>query len=91
MLVADLHEAPKRHVDRVAIDLKADGIVVLLIHPGVVRTEHFYEYSKKFGPFDAADSLDLPTSVGHMITTIQRASIKDTGHFVLFDGSPLPW
>jgi hypothetical protein len=30
-------------------------------------------------------------TVGHMIATIDKVTIKDTGHFLRFDGVTEPW
>ena len=64
-----------------AEDLKPRGITVVPLHPGWVRTD-------MGGP--AAD-IDTQTSVNGMKTVIAGLTLRDTGKFMVYDGSTLPW
>ena len=64
-----------------SIDLKNDGILVLAMHPGWVRTD--------MGGRDAPLTVD--NSVKTMLQTLATLGDKDHGSFVQFDGTPLPW
>ncbi len=64
-----------------AIDLKDKGIICIPLHPGWVRTD-------MGGP--NAD-IDTKTSVEGMKRVIDSLSIKDSGRYMVYDGSELPW
>jgi NAD(P)-dependent dehydrogenase (short-subunit alcohol dehydrogenase family) len=64
-----------------AIDLKARGIIAVPLHPGWVRTE-------MGGP--NAD-IDTPESVHGMKKVIDGLTPADSGRFLAYDGSELPW
>lgn len=64
-----------------SIDLAPRGIIAIPLHPGWVRTD-------MGGP--TAD-LDIATSVGGMKNVIDRLKPTDTGKFMAYDGSTLPW
>jgi NAD(P)-dependent dehydrogenase (short-subunit alcohol dehydrogenase family) len=64
-----------------AIDLQAQHIGVLIFHPGWVLTD--------MGGPNAL--IDVQTSISGMITQIDRFDLKDTGRFIKYDGSELPW
>ena len=57
------------------------GIVVLALHPGWVQTD-MGGAGAEVTPEDA---------VGALLTTIDRASAVDSGHFLDRHGAPLPW
>lgn len=64
-----------------AIDLETQGIGVLLFHPGWVKTD-------MGGP----NALITPqTSVAGMRSLIERFSPLQSGSFLKYDGSTLPW
>ncbi|HTY94920.1 MAG TPA: SDR family oxidoreductase [Steroidobacteraceae bacterium] len=69
--------------------LKPDGVSVVMIHPGLVRTERL----KSLAPGLVAnkDYVDPPEAVSQMVPTIEKLTIADTGHFLRYDGVPLPW
>lgn len=69
--------------------LRPDGVSVVMIHPGQVRTERLTALLPSITT--NKDYLDPPQSVGQMIPTIDRLTIADTGHFLRYDGKPLPW
>lgn len=64
-----------------ALDLKGDGIVVLLLHPGWVRTD--------MG--GSGGNLEPPESVAAMRDGIADAEMRHSGGFYAFDGREIPW
>jgi len=64
-----------------AEDLKSRGVTVVPLHPGWVRTD-------MGGP--AAD-IDPDTSVTGMKKVIDGLKPADSGKFMVYDGSTLPW
>jgi NAD(P)-dependent dehydrogenase (short-subunit alcohol dehydrogenase family) len=64
--------------------LKKDGITVVPMHPGAVRVE-------KQASLDAPGMIETPESARSMIATIAKLSMKDSGKFTNYDGTPLPW
>ncbi|HTV79589.1 MAG TPA: SDR family oxidoreductase [Steroidobacteraceae bacterium] len=69
--------------------LKPEGISVVLIHPGLVRTDRLMSIAPQVRT--ARDYIDPAESVGQMIPTIERLTLADTGHFMRYDGKVLPW
>lgn len=63
------------------IDLAAQGVRVLCLHPGWVQTD----MTRHTG------LIDVDTSVAGMCSVIARADIYETGAFVAFDGSLIPY
>ncbi|XP_014483074.1 PREDICTED: C-factor isoform X3 [Dinoponera quadriceps] len=63
-----------------SVDLKADGILVTCLHPGWVRTD--------LGGHNAP--MDVETSVGCILDTLNSLTEKHTGCFVQYDGEILP-
>lgn len=64
-----------------SIDLKKDSILVASLHPGWVRTD----MGGKGAP------LEVETSVDSIFGTIQKLGEGDSGKFLQYDGSELPW
>ncbi|KAG6448668.1 C-factor [Manduca sexta] len=64
-----------------SLDLKKDMILVASMHPGWVNTD----MGGKNAP------LDVPTSVSGIFKTIDNLGEADTGKFLQYDGSELPW
>ncbi len=64
-----------------SIDLNARGITVLAFHPGWVRTD--------MGGPEAP--LAPEESAAALRQSIAAATFKDTGSFLSYDGTPLPW
>jgi hypothetical protein len=64
---------------------KSDGVIVVLLHPGAVLTERqsYLEGTKGM--------VETSFSVRHMIETIGKLSMADTGHFLRYDGVTAPW
>lgn len=64
-----------------AIDLKDDGVGVVIFHPGWVLTD-------MGGPNALIDS---KTSVGGMCEQLDRFTLAQTGKFIKYDGKIMPW
>ena len=64
-----------------SIDLKPQGIGVLILHPGWVRTD----MGGKNG------LIDVEQSVTGMRQRIDEFSITESGSFLKYDGTPMPW
>jgi len=64
-----------------AVDFAKDGIVVVPIHPGWVRTD-------MGGP---SGMLDPHESIAGMLKVITKAGAAESGRFVSYDGSDIPW
>ncbi len=64
-----------------AIDLESEGIGVLIFHPGWVRTD--------MGGPNAL--IDAATSVSGMIGQIGAFKLSETGSFLKYDGTRMPW
>lgn len=64
-----------------SIDLKNEGIGVLVLHPGWVQTD--------MGGKNAL--IDVKTSVDGMTGVIDNFKLSQTGSFVKYDGKILPW
>ena len=69
--------------------LKPDGISVVMIHPGLVRTDRLKALAPSVAT--AKDYVDPSEAVSQMIPTIDRVTIADSGHFMRYDGAPLAW
>ncbi|KAJ2952487.1 hypothetical protein O0L34_g6804 [Tuta absoluta] len=64
-----------------SIDLKKDKILVACLHPGWVKTD----MGGKNAP------LDVETSISAIFDTINKLGEQDSGKFLQYDGSELPW
>ena len=64
-----------------SIDWKADGISVLMLHPGWVRTDMGGSNAK----------LDIDTSVRKMLDVINSLDMGKTGAFLNYEGKKLEW
>ena len=64
-----------------SIDSKAQGIGVLIFHPGWVKTD--------MGGANAL--IDAKTSVGGMCALIENFTLAQSGAFIKYDGKPMPW
>jgi NAD(P)-dependent dehydrogenase (short-subunit alcohol dehydrogenase family) len=62
-----------------------DGVTVVMLHPGAVVTER-QAYLEGF-----KGMVEMPFSVTHMIDTIDKLTIADTGKFLNYDGTTAPW
>ncbi|MFT5520658.1 MAG: NAD(P)-dependent dehydrogenase (short-subunit alcohol dehydrogenase family) [Enterobacterales bacterium] len=68
-------------VKSMSIDLKDDGVRVLALHPGWVRTD--------MGGADAL--IDAEESIAGLRQTMDRKDLSDSGRFFAYDGVELPW
>ncbi|MEO8464830.1 MAG: hypothetical protein ABI640_05775 [Gammaproteobacteria bacterium] len=64
--------------------MKDTDVIVVPMHPGSVRVE-------KQTDLKNPGMLDTQDSVRQMITTIAKLAKRDSGKFLLYDGSSLPW
>ena len=64
-----------------AFDRETDGIVVIALHPGWVRTD--------MGGSEAP--LTPAEAVGHILDLVQRLTADDNGKFLTGDGREYPW
>ena len=62
-------------------ELAERGVAVLLLHPGWVQTD--------MGGVNAP--IDVRTSVAGMMDRIAELTIQQTGAYVQYDGTPVPW
>lgn len=77
--------ALNREMQIVAASARPDGVTVIMFNPGPTLTEH-QEYLR-------GNSMMLETSftVGHMIDTIDRVTLEDSGRFLRYDGIDEAW
>lgn len=68
-------------VKSLSIDLKSQGITVVALHPGWVRTD-------MGGPNGA---IDTQTSVRGLRQVLATLSSNDSGRFINYDGSAIAW
>jgi NAD(P)-dependent dehydrogenase (short-subunit alcohol dehydrogenase family) len=64
-----------------SIDLRSQGVGVLIFHPGWVKTD--------MGGANAL--IDAKTSVGGMCAVIDNFTLVQSGAFIKYDGKPMPW
>ena len=64
-----------------SIDWKEDGISILILHPGWVKTD--------MGGGNA--KLEIPDSISQMIKVINDLSLNNSGSFVNYAGAKLEW
>ncbi|KAI8435359.1 hypothetical protein MSG28_003681 [Choristoneura fumiferana] len=64
-----------------SIDLKKDNILVAAMHPGWVKTD----MGGKGAP------LNVETSIAGIFETVEKLGEADSGKFLQFDGTELPW
>jgi NAD(P)-dependent dehydrogenase (short-subunit alcohol dehydrogenase family) len=77
--------ALNRAMQLVATKEKTDGVTVVMLHPGAVVTER-QAYLEGF-----KGMVEMPFSVEHMIATIDKLTIADSGKFLNYDGTTAPW
>jgi len=64
-----------------SVDLKSDGILAVVLHPGWVRTD-----------MGGANGLiDTETCVSGILNVLGELNENDTGSFIKYDGTRLPW
>jgi NAD(P)-dependent dehydrogenase (short-subunit alcohol dehydrogenase family) len=76
--------ALNRSFQLVAVKEKAEGVTVLMLHPGAVLTER--QANLKF-----PGMIEMQPSVTGMIAVIDKATPADTGRFIQYDGTTAPW
>ena len=64
-----------------SVDLKPDGIIAVVLHPGWVQTE--------MGGPNAL--ISTTTSVKGLLNTIGSLSEETSGTFLNYDGAVIPW
>lgn len=64
--------------------LRPDGVIVVPMHPGSVLVE-------KQAEKDAPGMIEPEYAISRMIETIGNLDIEDSGHFIRYDGTELPW
>lgn len=64
-----------------AIDLKPEGFIAFVMHPGWVQT--------RMGGHGAL--ITAETSVSHLLERIDGANAEDSGQFLEWDGGYIPW
>jgi hypothetical protein len=62
-----------------AVQLKPDGVIVVLFDPGAVRVE-------KQANFDFPGMVETDFTVRHMIATAEQLRLMDSGRFLRYDG-----
>ena len=67
--------------------LRADGIAVILIHPGAVSTEK----NMTMGSGTYPGMIETPYSVKGMMEVIDRLTVENTGKFYNYDCGFAPW
>jgi NAD(P)-dependent dehydrogenase (short-subunit alcohol dehydrogenase family) len=67
-----------------ASQLEADGVTVVMFHPGGVQVE-------SFGTLKIPGLISPQEAIGNMIRTIDRLSVKDSGRFIDNDGTDHAW
>ena len=77
--------ALNRAMQLVATKEKPEGVTVVMLHPGAVVTER-QAYLEGF-----KGMIEMPFSVQHMIETIDKLTIEDSGRFLNYDGTTAPW
>lgn len=68
-------------VKSLSVDLASEGFIVAVVHPGWVRTD-------MGGPNGL---IDVQTSVGGMMGVIDGLGPDNSGEFLNYDGSLIPW
>jgi NAD(P)-dependent dehydrogenase (short-subunit alcohol dehydrogenase family) len=66
-------------------ELEHDGVIVLLFHPGGVRTERLAALGSTIS------TLAPEESIGDMVNVIDKLTMADTGKFLFYDGREAPW
>ena len=68
-------------VKSLSIDLADEGLIACVLHPGWVQTD--------MGGPNAL--IDPPTSVTGMLQVIDGLTTEQSGHFINYDGTEIPW
>lgn len=74
-----------------AMDLRADGIAVVSLSPGVVNTYGTEMNHDAMSPEMRASMTDIETSVGGMIRVLDALTLEGSGRWYRFDGTQIDW
>jgi len=85
MLYRASKAALNREMQIVARSVRADGVSVVMLNPGATVTE------RQKNPRNFPGMLTSAQTVQHMIDTIDRTTMKETGQFLRYDGKTEPW
>jgi len=77
--------ALNREMQIVASSVKPDGVTVVILNPGPTLTEH--QEFLRGNPI----MLEMSFTVEHMINTIAKTTLAETGQFWRYDGVPEKW
>lgn len=66
------------------VDLKDEGITVVMFHPGGLQVE-------SFGDIELPGALTPEEAIGRTIKTIDGLTLADGGRFLHNDGRDVPW
>ncbi len=77
--------ALNREMQIVAASVKPDGVTVVILNPGPTLTEH--QEFLRGNPI----MLEMSFTVDHMIRTIDRTTLAESGRFWRYDGEPEAW
>lgn len=72
-----------------AKDARADGVIVGLLHPGLVRVARTEEYD--LSPRMAAAMIEVEDSVRKMRAVIDGLTAETSGSFLAYDGTRVAW
>jgi NAD(P)-dependent dehydrogenase (short-subunit alcohol dehydrogenase family) len=64
-----------------AVDLRPQGVAVVILHPGYVRTD----MTSGHGSVEPADAARM------LLARIDALTLEGTGRFLHANGEPLPW
>lgn len=68
-----------------AVELKAEGVVVVILHPGIVRTGLIP------GAGDVPGAVEPDEAASKLYKILVGKEIEDTGKFWHREGEELPW
>ncbi|BGP20419.1 hypothetical protein JCM10213_001572 [Rhodosporidiobolus nylandii] len=92
---SDLSQNPAYCISKAAVnmylrklsrELAGEGFTVVMFHPGYVRTDMNLENGKQAGELTTEEAAKLATD-----NVFNKASPKDNGSFVQYDGQPMLW
>lgn len=71
-----------------SVELREEGVVVVIMHPGMVRTPMTAGLPD---PDMVADMVDPDEAAGKLYEVLVSKGIEDTGKFWHREGQELPW
>lgn len=81
MICCQLQAALNMVTKSMSVDLKQHGVLVVVLHPGWVKTE--------MGGDDAL--IDAATSVSGLLKVMEGLNADSAGSFISFKGEIVPW